>query len=295
MLSAATWTEACSSTATTCSTSFRFNLPSSMQRCTVTFAPFTPCVLPSWRVTCRVLVPETIANRFVSFETIATSCCERCDGELRSMSPQNYSSKILSTPPSLARGRADAQSHPFITPANYLGLQLSAPPLAEGAEQQQQHEEETAQDSSAREAEKEASKAQRMLSLAGIRVAPVPQDAASSTSNSVAQQPPSSASSLLLNPNVAFPSKRRSRGGGGAAPKGPPRFSVLRFLATTGEGVTQGAAPGDVPQESEDVAAVSYGRGDLVEFTVVARRGQRQQSQRVGDVSLLRKAGLPCR
>ncbi|CAM9108870.1 unnamed protein product [Scytosiphon promiscuus] len=178
--------------------------------------------------------------------------------------------------------------------------ELSAPPLADGTGQQQEGE--TAQESSAREAENEASKAQRMLSLAGIRVAPLPQDAGISASNSVAKQPPSATSSLLLNPNGVYPAKRRSRGGGGAAPKGPPRFSVLRFLASTGgEGVPQAAtaaAPGDAPavgQEGEGGTAISYGRGDLVEFTVVARRGQRQQSQRVGDVSLLRKAGLPCR
>ncbi|CAM9132973.1 unnamed protein product, partial [Hapterophycus canaliculatus] len=178
--------------------------------------------------------------------------------------------------------------------------ELSAPPLAEGAGRQQ--EEETAQESSAREAENEASKAQRMLSLAGIRVAPLPQETASSLSNSVDQQPPSSVSSSLLNPNGVYSAKRRSRGGGGVAPKGPPRFSVLRFLATTeGEAAMQAAAaagPADVPAagpEGEGGAVVSYGRGDLVEFTVVARRGQRQQSQRVGDVSLLRKTALPCR
>lgn len=125
-----------------------------------------------------------------------------------------------------------------------------------------------------------------MLSLAGIRVASVPQDGASALSNSIAQhhQPPSSVSSLLLNPNGVSPAKRRSsRGGGDATPKGPPRFSVLRFLASMeGGGVTP-------------AAAVSFGRGDLVEFTIVARRGQRQQTQRVGNVSLLTKAALPCR
>lgn len=144
-----------------------------------------------------------------------------------------------------------------------------------------------------------------MLSLAGIRVAPVPQETASSLSNSVAQQPPSSASSLLLNPTGGYPSKRRSRGGGGATPKGPPRFSILRFLANTeGGGVTQAAVAGTAPGDGTTAgpegeggsgAAVSYGRGDLVEFTVVARRGQRQQSQRVGDVSLFKKEALPCR
>lgn len=141
-----------------------------------------------------------------------------------------------------------------------------------------------------------------MLSLAGIRVA---SDAASSLPNSVAQQqlPPSSASSLLLNLNGVSPAKRRSsRGRGGAASKGPPRFSILRFLATVeGEGVVAPAAAAnveDVPTTAtagvED-GAISYGRGDLVEFTVVARRGQRQQSQRVENVTLLTKAALPCR
>lgn len=150
-----------------------------------------------------------------------------------------------------------------------------------------------------------------MLSLAGIRVASVAQDGASTLSDSIAQHqlPPSSASSLLLNPNGVSPAKRRSsRGGGSAAPKGPPRFSVLRFLAfMEGEGVTPAAATPPTPAEGDAAAttvtagegaaggAVSFGRGDLVEFTVVARRGQRQQSQRVVNVSLLTKAGLPCR
>lgn len=150
-----------------------------------------------------------------------------------------------------------------------------------------------------------------MLSLAGIRVAPVAQDGASTLSNSIAQhhQPPSSASSLLLNPNGVSPAKRRSsRRGRGATPKGPPRFSVLRFLASMeGAGTTPAAATPAVTPEGDAAAtsvtagegaaggAVSFGRGDLVEFTVVARRGQRQQSQRVGNVSLLTKARLPCR
>lgn len=162
---------------------------------------------------------------------------------------------------------------------------LPAPPQAEGATQQQEEE------SSAREAENEASKAQRMLSLAGIRVA---------ATDGASTQPPSSAASLLLNPNGLSPAKRRSsRGGAGAAPKGPPRFSVLRFLASMeGEGVTPAAAAeGDAAATTvaAGAGAVLFGRGDLVEFTVVARRGQRQQSQRVGCVSLLTKAALPCR
>lgn len=180
---------------------------------------------------------------------------------------------------------------------------LPTPPPA-GATQQQ--DEASTEKSSAREAENEASKAQRMLSLAGIRVASGAQDGASALPNSIAQhhQPPSSASSLLLNPNGVSPAKRRSsRGGAGAIPRGPPRFSVLRFLASMeGEGVTPAAATPPAPAEGGAAAttataggAVSFGRGDLVEFTVVARRGQRQQSQRVGSVSLLSKAGLPCR
>ena len=148
-----------------------------------------------------------------------------------------------------------------------------------------------------------------MLSLAGIRVAPVPQDGASALlSDSMAQNqlPPSSASSLLLNPNGVSPAKRRSsRGGSGTAPKGPPRFSILRFLASTeglapaagagGDAATTTATAGAGAEAGAAGAAVSYGRGDLVEFTVVARRGQRQQSQRVGNVSLLTKSALPCR
>ena len=180
---------------------------------------------------------------------------------------------------------------------------LPTPPPA-GATQQQ--DEASTEKSSAREAENEASKAQRMLSLAGIRVASGAQDGASALPNSIAQhhQPPSSASSLLLNPNGVSPAKRRSsRGGAGAIPRGPPRFSVLRFLASMeGGGVTPAAATPPAPAEGGAAAttataggAVSFGRGDLVEFTVVARRGQRQQSQRVGSVSLLSKAGLPCR
>lgn len=186
----------------------------------------------------------------------------------------------------------------FLTRASAPSLRLSTEqPLAEGA---------AAEESSAREAEKEkeASKAQRMLSLAGIRVASVPQDGDSSLSESIAQnqQPPSSASPLLLTPNgVSSSAKRRSsRGGTGAAAKGPPRFSLLRFLAST---EVVAAAEGDAAATTAiagagaegGAAAVSYGRGDLVQFTVVARRGQRQQSQRVGNVSLLKKAALPCR
>lgn len=165
----------------------------------------------------------------------------------------------------------------------------------------QQQDEASPEENSAREAENEASKAQRMLSLAGIRVASVPQDGA--------PVPPTSVSSLLLNPNGVSPAKRRSsRGGAVSVPKGPPLFSVLRFLASMeGEGVTPAAATPPAPVEGDAAAttvtagggagggAVSFGRGDLVEFTVVARRGQRQQTQRVGKVSLLTKAALPCR
>eukprot|EP00752_Nemacystus_decipiens_P009418 g8421.t1 len=187
---------------------------------------------------------------------------------------------------------------------------LPGPPLEQGAAQQQG--EASAEESSTREAENEASKAQRMLSLAGIRVASGAQDGASALPNSIAQhhQPPSSASSLMLDPNGVSPAKRRSsRRGWGVTPKGPPRFSVLRFLASMeGDGVTPAAAAtaaaatppalgegGAAATTSTAGGAVSFGRGDLVEFTVVARRGQRQQSQRVANVSLLAKTGLPCR
>lgn len=206
----------------------------------------------------------------------------------------------------LAPPLPDGQCSPLPPPPYSYGLQQSLPATLQPDGTARQKDEAAAEESSALEAEKEANKAQRMLSLAGIRVT---SDAASSLTNSAAQQqqPPSSSSPPLLNLNGVSPTKRRSsRGRGGTASKGPPRFSILRFLATIeGEGVVAPAAATaangeDVPTTATagagaEVGAISYGRGDLVEFTVVARRGQRQQSQRVENVSLLTKAALPCR
>ena len=71
--------------------------------------------------------------------------------------------------------------------------------------------------------------------------------------------------------------------------KRPPLFSVLRFLTLCDapENVTIGGCGA--------MASSSLSRGDLVEFVVAVRRGQRQFAQRVRDVSLLTKAGLPSR
>lgn len=119
------------------------------------------------------------------------------------------------------------------------------------------------------------------------------------------------------------PNKRRARGGGGAALKAPARFSLLRFLATdaeqqpsatpggdthrggteevvaaSGGAASQGASVVPAAAGAGAVAALpcaSFGRGDLVEFSVVARKGQRRQSQRTGRVTLVAKGGVPCR
>lgn len=122
------------------------------------------------------------------------------------------------------------------------------------------------------------------------------------------------------------PNKRRTQrggGGGGGALKAPARFSLLRFLATdaeqtsttpgdkAGDGGREGAvvATGDAASKGESAeggglllataagaaGVASFGRGDLVEFSVVARKGQRQQSQRTGRVTLVAKGGVPCR
>eukprot|EP00904_Undaria_pinnatifida_P012646 jgi/Undpi1/8511/HiC_scaffold_25.g10978.m1 len=122
------------------------------------------------------------------------------------------------------------------------------------------------------------------------------------------------------------PNKRRTQrggGGGGGALKAPARFSLLRFLATdaeqtsttpgdkAGDGGREGAvvATGDAASKGESAeggglllataagaaGVASFGRGDLVEFSVVARKGQRPQSQRTGRVTLVAKGGVPCR
>lgn len=150
---------------------------------------------------------------------------------------------------------------------------------------------ESSRDISSDVAEKEASKAQRMLSSAGLRVAPPSPQA----------MPPSSA--LLGQQHLqdalagASAGKRRGQRGvirGGTA-RGPPRFTVFRFLSAEPEqgGLEGGEGQGEVGAEG----ACSFGRGDLVEFSVVARKGQRQQqqSQRVEGVTLFLKDGLPCR
>lgn len=227
----------------------------------------------------------------------------------------------------------------------------------------------TAKEEQAAEAEKEANKAQRMLSMAGLRVGSPIQDASLSASNSWLFNPSSSSNDISTG---ISPGKRRSRGGGGSStpPKGPPRYTLLRFLASTdvvrdqqnavvsntngeiespGEkdkekhakgdtatpgvietseaekdgtaekngtaktaqvepqvataiGVVEDVVPsegGGGDEEAGATGAIAYGRGDLVEFSVVARRGQRQQQQQqtqfVGNVSLLAKGALPCR
>lgn len=129
---------------------------------------------------------------------------------------------------------------------------------------------------STREAEKEISKAHRMLSSAGLRVTSLSHD-------------PQAVSAVQT--GGIFPSKRPFSLGKGQRMglKGPPLFSVFRFLTLCGapENATTGGC--------DAMASSSLSRGDLVEFVVAVRRGQRQFVQRVRDVSLLTKAGLPSR
>ena len=220
-------------------------------------------------------------------------------------------------------------------------------------------EDDTQEDSSTREAEKEINKAHRMLSSAGLglrvsaQAASADQEFTLDPSSSLTHLRSTSSAAVVPKAAGISPSKwRTSRGTGGVLAKGPPPFSVLRFLATdTGtaaggiKGVKEaqvvetdpstnvndtaagdgGALLGGTPMTGEAGAAVTLmrsqadgegegdqeeakdhsclasspcvplARGDLVEFDMVARRGQRLHSQRVGQVSLLTKGGLPCR
>lgn len=151
------------------------------------------------------------------------------------------------------------------------------------------------------EAAKEANKAQRMLSSAGVL-----QSLGASTTGAVG----------------ISPSKKSNRGGGA---KPPPRFALMRFVAPDGDQQRQGedataasaktkTAPADkgtvlavesgTPGTESGTAIGTFQRGDLVEFAVVGRRGlgggqrgsQGQGAQlRVGTVSLLQTGALPCR
>lgn len=170
----------------------------------------------------------------------------------------------------------------------------------------------------------EINKVQRMLNSAGLGLrvahpAEGKQRAASnategtsgSGSSNTAQPSGSSApmsSSVFMPPGVSPAKKVRGV-------RGPTAFAVLRFMLPEVDlGTEESGGCDEVASLSTSdsngsgaVSAVSavFERGDMVEFTVVGRRGPRQAAGhqkgghhpalRVEKVALVRKAWLPCR
>lgn len=156
----------------------------------------------------------------------------------------------------------------------------------------------------------EASKAQRMLSSAGLGLrAPYTMDSRQrigitcADKTSVAGDSTQEASSS----SASGPSYSRK----GRGPKGPSPFAIMRFMVPHSNRTSTTAIISEAGHDFEEPSAILEGipgfeRGDLVEFSVLARRGLRQgqghqraahhlSTLRANKVSMLKKGGLRCR